>query len=172
MSIPCVDVAIIGGGPGGLALAQGLKKNGIDTAVFERDAIRADYVQGFRMRIRQRGIDALQADMPPHLFQIFIDTLGRAPTESLEALCRALRVTAVTRSTDLAPQERLITLKADIADEDDVAKIVAGHDAVIGAHSPGVRRIIMVGGAGSLKASPGVDVVIGDFYPAEHKDYQ
>ncbi|PLU82087.1 oxidoreductase, partial [Sinorhizobium medicae] len=56
---------------------------GIDTAVFERDPIRADYVQGFRMRIRQRGIDALRANLPPHLYQAFLDTLGIAPTESL-----------------------------------------------------------------------------------------
>ncbi len=83
MSIPFVDIAIIGGGPGGLALAQGLKKNGIDTAVFERDPVRADYVQGFRMRIRQRGIDALQANLPAHLYEIFLDTLGLAPTENL-----------------------------------------------------------------------------------------
>lgn len=83
MALPFVDVAIIGGGPGGLSLAQGLKKNGIDTAVFERDPVRADYVQGFRMRIRQRGIDALRANLPPHLFGVFLDTLGRAPTENL-----------------------------------------------------------------------------------------
>lgn len=83
MTIPFVDVAIIGGGPGGLALAQGLKKNGIDTAVFERDPVRSDYVQGFRMRIRQRGIDALQTNLPPHLYQAFLDTLGLAPIENL-----------------------------------------------------------------------------------------
>ncbi|HEV7322125.1 MAG TPA: NAD(P)/FAD-dependent oxidoreductase [Ensifer sp.] len=83
MTIPFVDVAIIGGGPGGLALAQGLKKNGIETAVFERDPVRSDYVQGFRMRIRQRGLDALKANLPPHLYQTFLDTLGLAPTENL-----------------------------------------------------------------------------------------
>jgi len=83
MIIPFVDIAIIGGGPGGLALAQGLRKNGIDAAVFERDPVRADYVQGFRMRIRQRGIDALKANLPTHLFDAFIDTLGLAPTENL-----------------------------------------------------------------------------------------
>ena len=83
MTIPFIDVAIIGGGPGGLTLAQGLRTNGIDTAVFERDQVRSDYVQGFRMRIRQRGIDALQANLPAHLFQAFLDTLGLAPTENL-----------------------------------------------------------------------------------------
>ncbi|MCJ9749281.1 NAD(P)-dependent oxidoreductase [Neorhizobium sp. BETTINA12A] len=114
-----------------------------------------------------------------------------------EALFRGHRVTAVTRSTDLEPAERLAVLKADIANADDVAKIAAGHDAVISAYSPGlrrhsaddaaelirkahdalfagikhagVRRLIIVGGVGSLEASPGVDVVDSDFYPAEHK---
>jgi putative NADH-flavin reductase len=114
-----------------------------------------------------------------------------------EALSRGHRVTAVTRSTDLKPAERLTALKADIADPEEVAKIVAGHDAVISAYSPGlrhhsaedaadliekahasllegvrragVRRIIIVGGVGSLEASPGTDVVDSDFYPADHK---
>jgi 2-polyprenyl-6-methoxyphenol hydroxylase-like FAD-dependent oxidoreductase len=83
MTIPFVDIAIIGGGPGGLALAQGLRKNHIDCAVFERDAVRADYVQGFRLRIRQRGIDALEANLPEHLFEAFLATVGKAPTESI-----------------------------------------------------------------------------------------
>lgn len=114
-----------------------------------------------------------------------------------EALSRGHRVTAVTHSTDIKPAERLTSLKADIADEDAVAKIASGHDAVISAYSPGLRRysaedaaelirkahdallagvkragvarIIIVGGVGSLEASPGVDVVDSDFYPAEHK---
>lgn len=83
MTIRHVDVAIIGGGPGGLAVAQGLKKHGIDVAVFERDHARTDYVQGFRLRLRQRGLDALRANLPDHLFAAFIDTLGLAPTENL-----------------------------------------------------------------------------------------
>ncbi|HEV7322126.1 MAG TPA: NAD(P)-dependent oxidoreductase [Ensifer sp.] len=114
-----------------------------------------------------------------------------------EALSRGHRVTAVTRASPLEPAEHLTVLKADIADPEQVAKIVAGHDAVISAYSPGlrrhsaedaavliekahaslfegvkrggVRRIIIVGGVGSLEASPGVDVVDSDFYPAEHK---
>lgn len=114
-----------------------------------------------------------------------------------EALSRGHRVTAGTRSTDLEPAEQLTVLKADIADADNVAKIAAGHDAVISAYSPGlrqysaedaaelirkahealftgvkragVRRLIIVGGVGSLEASPGIDVVDSDFYPAEHK---
>jgi putative NADH-flavin reductase len=114
-----------------------------------------------------------------------------------EALRRGHRVTAVTRSAGLEHETNLTTLQADLSNEGDVAKIVAGHDAVISAYSPGLRnysaedaaelirrahdslfagvkragvkRLIIVGGVGSLEASPGVDVVDSDFYPADHK---
>ncbi len=78
-----VDVAIIGGGPGGLTLAQGLKKYGLSVAVFEKDRARTDYVQGFRLRLRQRGLDALTQNLPPHLLETFYATLGRAPSQNL-----------------------------------------------------------------------------------------
>jgi len=42
-------VIIIGGGLGGLALAQGLKKHGISCAVYEKDLSRADRLQGYRI---------------------------------------------------------------------------------------------------------------------------
>ena len=114
-----------------------------------------------------------------------------------EALARGLRVTAVTNSSPLDAEPNLTTLTADLADTEAVARIVSGHDAVISAYSPGlrkysaeeaaeiirraheslfegvkrggVRRLILVGGVGSLEASPGVDVVDSDFYPAGHK---
>lgn len=114
-----------------------------------------------------------------------------------EALSRGHRVTAVTRSARLEPETNLTALHADISNAEDVARIVAGHDAVISAYSPGLRsysaedaaelirkahdalfagvkaagvkRLIIVGGVGSLEASPGVDVVDSDFYPADHK---
>lgn len=125
MSIPFVDVAIVGGGPGGLALAQGLAKNGIEAAVFERDPVRADYVQGFRLRVRQRGLDALKANLPPHLFEAFLSTLGHAPTESLVLDEHMRAVEAVARSHDnedthLEKSASRITLRqillTDIAD--------------------------------------------------------
>jgi 2-polyprenyl-6-methoxyphenol hydroxylase-like FAD-dependent oxidoreductase len=42
-------VIIVGGGLGGLTLAQGLKKNGISCAVYEKDLSRADRLQGYRI---------------------------------------------------------------------------------------------------------------------------
>ena len=114
-----------------------------------------------------------------------------------EALRRGNRVTAVVHNRPLTAEPNLVSVKGDIADETDVVKIASGHDAIISAYSPGLRsntaedaavlikaaheswfggavkagvkRIIVVGGVGSLEASPGVDVVDSDFYPKEHK---
>lgn len=82
-ALPTIPVVVIGGGPGGLALAQGLVRAGIGVRVFERSAARDDYVQGFRLRIRSRGLDTLRDNLPPHLWQAFTDTLGRAPATGL-----------------------------------------------------------------------------------------
>jgi salicylate hydroxylase len=42
-------VLIIGGGIGGLTLAQGLKQAGISAAVYERDRTVYDRLQGYRV---------------------------------------------------------------------------------------------------------------------------
>lgn len=77
-------VVIIGGGPGGLTLAHGLKKAGVPVAAYEQSAVRADYVQGFRMAIQQKGLDALEHCLPPHLFQAFLATVGTSPDQGLQ----------------------------------------------------------------------------------------
>ncbi|MET0265751.1 MAG: NAD(P)/FAD-dependent oxidoreductase [Duganella sp.] len=76
-----LHVIVIGAGPGGLLLAQGLKKHGISVAVYERDTARTDYLQGFRLQIRTRGLDALQACLPPALYAAFASTYAAAPAD-------------------------------------------------------------------------------------------
>src|ERR1700742_197055 len=44
-----LDIVIIGGGIGGLCLAQGLKKAGMSVAVYERERTIADRLQGYRV---------------------------------------------------------------------------------------------------------------------------
>jgi 2-polyprenyl-6-methoxyphenol hydroxylase-like FAD-dependent oxidoreductase len=44
-----LHVIIVGGGLAGLTLAQGLKKNGISCAVYEKDLSRTDRLQGYRI---------------------------------------------------------------------------------------------------------------------------
>lgn len=76
-----LHVIVIGAGPGGLLLAQGLKKHGISVAVYERDQARTDYLQGFRLQIRTRGLDALQACLPAPLYEAFDTTYAVAPAD-------------------------------------------------------------------------------------------
>lgn len=116
-----------------------------------------------------------------------------------ELLRRGHAVTAVVNQRTLEPEPGLTPQRVNIHDAGAVASAARGHGAAISAYSPGlgkytpaaaadlieeahnslfagliaanVRRLILVGGVGSLEAAPGVDVVDSDFYPAGHKDY-
>ena len=61
-------VLIVGGGLGGLCLAQGLKKAGIDFRVFERDASPVSRLQGYRLSINPAGLQSLHANLPEALW--------------------------------------------------------------------------------------------------------
>jgi 2-polyprenyl-6-methoxyphenol hydroxylase-like FAD-dependent oxidoreductase len=69
-------VLIIGGGIGGLCLAQGLKKAGVSVAVYERDETPTSRSQGFRVHIDPQGSTALHECLPAHLWEIFHATGG------------------------------------------------------------------------------------------------
>ena len=112
-----------------------------------------------------------------------------------ELLRRGHRVTALARNpAKLAPREGLTVREADAQDAAQVARAVAGHDAVVSAYNPGwtvpdihdqflrgtraiidgtkqsgLRRILLVGGAGSLFVAPGVQLVDTPQFPAEWK---
>ena len=112
-----------------------------------------------------------------------------------ELLQRGHRVTALARNpAKLAPRQGLTVREADAQDAAQVARAVAGHDAVVSAYNPGwdnprihdeflrgtraiidgtkqvgLRRILVVGGAGSLFVAPGVQLVDTPQFPAEWK---
>jgi 2-polyprenyl-6-methoxyphenol hydroxylase-like FAD-dependent oxidoreductase len=69
-------VAIIGGGIGGLTLAQGLTKAGINVSVYERDQAPDARRQGFRVHIDPEGSRALHECLPGRLWEIFDATGG------------------------------------------------------------------------------------------------
>jgi hypothetical protein len=118
--------------------------------------------------------------------------VGRAITAEL--LARGYAVTAITRGG--APVEGLVVPLAtgDAADPASVARLAAGRDAVVSAIGPqhgaetpedslvggargliggvrkaGVRRLVVVGGPGSLEVSPGVRLLDTPGFPAEWK---
>ena len=92
MTNKSIHVGIVGGGIGGLALAQGLKKAGLSVAVYERDSTPNDRLQGFRVRISPKGSAALHDCLPRDLFDLFAATCSaddrrfRFLTEKMEEL--------------------------------------------------------------------------------------
>ena len=73
-SPPIMHVIIIGGGIGGLCLAQGLKKEGISFSLFERDPGKNYRRQGYRLRINPDGSGALKANLPENVWKLFQNT--------------------------------------------------------------------------------------------------
>jgi 2-polyprenyl-6-methoxyphenol hydroxylase-like FAD-dependent oxidoreductase len=72
-----LHVVIIGGGVGGLALAQGLRRGGVSAAVYERDRSLTSRLQGYRVHVSPGGSLALHECLPPHLFDAFDRTCGK-----------------------------------------------------------------------------------------------
>lgn len=111
-----------------------------------------------------------------------------------EALNRGIKVTAVVRNPEniKISNPDVTIVKADVSDVDKVAEIAKGADAVISAYNPGwtnpdiyketlktypailegvkkagVKRLLIVGGAGTLFVAPGVRVVDSGAIPDE-----
>ena len=70
-------VLVIGGGLGGLCLAQGLHRAGIDVAVYERDRSPEARSQGYRFHMDIRGEEALHACLPSRLYELAMATCGQ-----------------------------------------------------------------------------------------------
>ncbi len=109
-----------------------------------------------------------------------------------ELVSRGHRVIVVARDPSRVPvHPNVAAVKGDILDPNDVAAKVKGADAVISAYGPGagdvsdllmatraligglhkadVRRLIVVGGAGSLLVAPGVDLINSGKLPEQYK---
>ncbi|MFJ4668603.1 FAD-dependent oxidoreductase [Kitasatospora purpeofusca] len=70
---------IIGAGPGGLALAHGLRRHGIDAVVHERDARAGARPQGYRIQLDEPGLTGLRHCLPTELFELCLATAGAPP---------------------------------------------------------------------------------------------
>jgi 2-polyprenyl-6-methoxyphenol hydroxylase-like FAD-dependent oxidoreductase len=71
-----MKVLIMGGGIGGLAMAQALVESGVDVEVYERDNQPADWLQGYRIHVNQFGSRALRRCLPRSLWDAFTATAG------------------------------------------------------------------------------------------------
>jgi hypothetical protein len=102
-----------------------------------------------------------------------------------ELLNRGHQVTGIARHPEkLQPHSGLTLVQGDVKDETTLAKLLAGHDAVI--HSvrfldtdarsavgavkkAGVPRLLVVGGAGSLEIAPGSALVDTPTFPPAYR---
>ncbi len=66
-----LHILIIGGGIGGLALAQGLKKHNISFMLFERDPSPISRAQGYRFRLSGDSSESLQSCLDDDLWTLF-----------------------------------------------------------------------------------------------------
>jgi uncharacterized protein len=112
-----------------------------------------------------------------------------------ELLQRGHQVTAIVRNPGkIAPAENVTAVSVNVLNETEIKNAVAGHDAVISAYNAGwtnpdlyneflkgaqtiqegvkqsgVKRLIFIGGAGSLFIAPGQQLVDTEGFPAEWK---
>jgi len=88
-------VIVIGGGIGGLCLAQGLRKAGVRFVVYEKGPRRADphWLQGYQIHINPAGSKALQDCLKPEIWDTLVANACRPSsgfqvlTEQLKRLC-------------------------------------------------------------------------------------
>lgn len=102
-----------------------------------------------------------------------------------EALARGHRVTGIARHPEkIAVKPGLTAAHGDAADPDALAKVLAGHDVVVSStrfqgsdarvlldavRKSGVKRLLVVGGAGSLEVAAGTALVDSPDFPAAYK---
>ncbi|MCJ1476718.1 hypothetical protein MMC13_005386 [Lambiella insularis] len=82
-------ILIIGGGLGGLTLAQGLKRHNIPFTIFERDPSPKFRAQGYRFRLHGGGGEAVKKCLSPELWDLFnrkipLAELGGANIDALD----------------------------------------------------------------------------------------
>ena len=91
MSSSRLHIIVIGGGIGGLCLAQGLKAADVSVTVYERNPSTV-WPEGYRIHINPVGSQALHACLPPVLWEAFVASAGEPPaglgflTDQLEEL--------------------------------------------------------------------------------------
>src|SRR6185437_840007 len=117
-----------------------------------------------------------------------------------EALQRGHQVTAIVRNPEkIQPQENLTVKKIDVLQTDELARLLAGHDAIISSFNPGrgvagaevydkfvqghksiiaavkksgVKRFLGVGGAASLKTAEDIEFLESPTFPKEYEPYK
>ena len=94
-----LTVTIIGGGIGGLCLSHGLRKAGVQVAVYEKGPRRADphWLQGFQIHINPNGAKALQECLPQQLWERLVAN-ACVPSTAFQVLTERMKTVAVVEA--------------------------------------------------------------------------
>lgn len=115
-----------------------------------------------------------------------IGATGNAGSRILDELVRrGHEVTAIARHPEkVAPRDGVTAAKGDVEDAAGLVPLLRGHDAVVSAlkfeglnarslidavKCSGALRFLVVGGAGSLEAEPGKQIVDAPDFPEQYK---
>ena len=115
-----------------------------------------------------------------------IGATGNAGTPLLnELIRRGHEVTAIVRHPEkIAAHPKVTARKGDVLDQQGLATLLMGHDAVISSvhfsasdpkklieavRASGVKRYLVVGGAGSLEVAPGKKLIDTPEFPPQYK---
>ena len=115
-----------------------------------------------------------------------IGASGNAGSRILnELVTRGHDVTAIVRNPEKVPSgPHIVAKKGDVFDQAGLAELLKGHDAVVSSvhfvasdphkliaavRASGVKRYLVVGGAGSLEVAPGVKLIDTPEFPAAYK---
>ena len=115
-----------------------------------------------------------------------VGATGNAGSRILAELSRrGHEVTAIVRNPEKVPPQANITArKGDVHDQGRLSELLVGHDVAVSAvhftqsdpyklmgaaRNSGVKRYLVVGGAGSLEVAPGVRLVDTPDFPSAYK---
>jgi putative NADH-flavin reductase len=115
-----------------------------------------------------------------------VGATGNAGSRVLAELSRrGHEVTAIVRNPEKVPAQANVTpRKGDVSDKARLSELLAGHDVAVSAvrfaqsdphkligaaRSSGVKRYLVVGGAASLEAAPGVRLLDTPDFPSAYK---
>jgi putative NADH-flavin reductase len=115
-----------------------------------------------------------------------VGATGNAGSRILAELSRrGHAVTAIVRNPEKVPTQANVTArKGDVGDQGRLSELLAGHDVAVSAvhftqsdphkligaaRDSGVKRYLVVGGAGSLEVAPGVRLIDTPDFPSAYK---
>lgn len=152
-------VIVIGGGIGGLCLAQGLKKAGVSVAVYEKAERRprSSWQQGYQIHINAAGSEALAECLPPDTYHRFAAS-ALQPREGVQLLTGQLDQINLLPPRAIAGSNPIVrTTLREV--------LLTGLDDVVHFHKPFIRyELIPSGGIRAIfddGTSALGDVIVG-----------